>query len=75
MRIRGSIHSQITTTGRLVEQDAQRQTSVRVNNKAIQRKLLVERDLTYERDLAIAQESEEADKNLRTLKAVKYNKL
>ncbi len=72
MRIRGSIHSQITTTGRLVEQDAQRQTSVRVNNKAIQRKLLVERDLTYERALAIAQE---ADKNLRTLKAVKYNKL
>ncbi len=36
-----------------------------VNNEAIQRKLLAERDLTYERALAIAQGSEEADKNLR----------
>ncbi len=42
-----------------------------VNNEAIQRKLLAERDLTYERALAIAQGSEGADKNLREMRTVK----
>ena len=35
-----------------------------VNNESIQKKLLGEHNLTYERALAIAQSSEEADRNL-----------
>ncbi len=39
-----------------------------VNSESIQKKLLGERDLTYERALAIAQGSEEADRNLREMR-------
>ena len=39
-----------------------------VNCEGIQRKLLAERELTYERALAIAQGSEEADRNLREMR-------
>ena len=42
-----------------------------VNCEGIQRKLLAERELTYERALAIAQGSEEADRNLREMRIVK----
>ena len=39
-----------------------------VNNESIQKKLLGEHNLTYERALAIAQSSEEADRNLREMR-------
>ena len=42
-----------------------------VNCEGIRRKLLTERELTYERNLAIAQESEEADRNLREMRISK----
>ena len=42
-----------------------------VNCEGIQRKLLVERNLTYELALAIAQGSEEADRNLREMRISK----
>ena len=42
-----------------------------VNCEGIQRKLLAERELTYERALAIAQGSEEADRNLREMRISK----
>ena len=42
-----------------------------VNCEGIQRKLLAERELTYEWDLAISQGSEEADRNLREMRISK----
>ena len=38
---------------------------------SIQKKLLQEKDLTFQRALSIAQESEAADRNLREMKAPK----
>ena len=42
-----------------------------MNCEGIQRKLLAEREITYERALAIAQGSEEADRNLREIRISK----
>ncbi len=46
-----------------------------VNNEAIQRKLLAERDLTYDRAIAIAQGSELADRNMREIRKPQSNSL
>ncbi len=46
-----------------------------VNNEAIQRKLLAERDLTYDRAFAIAQGSELADRNMREIRKPQSNSL
>ena len=42
-----------------------------INNEAIQKKLLAEKDLTYERAIAIAQGSEQADRNMREIRTQK----
>ena len=43
-----------------------------INDESIQKRLLAERDLTYQCALTIAQGSEAADKNLRELKAPRH---
>lgn len=42
-----------------------------INHEAIQKKLLAERELTYERAIAVAQGSEQADRNMREIKTQK----
>ena len=57
--------------GNMLNQMLRDRLVVRVNCESIQKKFLAERNLTFDKALAIAQGSEEADRNLREMRAPK----